>query len=159
MCSNILPVSIVKKTLPVIKSGSPQSYLSSTCQFFPPNCRPIPANHAPARGPVKPMRARLLPGGRRGCRDKNLDEPDEGEKKKRKRKSFGKSRREGDPRSESVAAIQTASMTDAEAQSAPPSAPVEDKPQPERKVIGGCREASGRGGGGGGEAFKPSTLV
>ncbi|XP_042368572.1 LOW QUALITY PROTEIN: Y-box-binding protein 2-A-like [Plectropomus leopardus] len=29
----------------------------------------------------------------------------------------------------------TASMTDAEAQSAPPSAPVEDKPQPERKVI------------------------
>ena len=28
-------------------------------------------------------------------------------------------------------------MTDAEAQSAPPSAPVEEKPQPERKVIGG----------------------
>lgn len=28
-------------------------------------------------------------------------------------------------------------MTDAEAQSAPPSAPVEDKPQVERKVIGG----------------------
>lgn len=28
-------------------------------------------------------------------------------------------------------------MSDAEAQSAPPSAPVEDKPQVERKVIGG----------------------
>lgn len=32
-------------------------------------------------------------------------------------------------------------MTDAEAESAPPSAPVEDKPQPERKVIGGYRES------------------
>lgn len=33
--------------------------------------------------------------------------------------------------------IPAAIMTDAEAQSAPPSAPVEDKPQAERKVIGG----------------------
>lgn len=32
-------------------------------------------------------------------------------------------------------------MTDAEAQSAPPSAPVEDKPQVERKVIGGLPQA------------------
>lgn len=37
----------------------------------------------------------------------------------------------------SESSIPAASMTDAEAQSAPPSAPVEDKPQTERKVIGG----------------------
>lgn len=48
-------------------------------------------------------------------------------------KSYGKSRREG----AAECSIPAASMTDAEAQSAPPSAPVEDKPQVERKVIGG----------------------
>uniref|UniRef100_A0A671W9V7 Y-box binding protein 2 n=2 Tax=Sparus aurata TaxID=8175 RepID=A0A671W9V7_SPAAU len=42
-------------------------------------------------------------------------------------------RREGTP--ERNCSNRTASMTDAEAQSAPPSAPVEEKPQPERKVI------------------------
>lgn len=50
-------------------------------------------------------------------------------------KSYGKSRREG--ATECECSIPAASMTDAEAQSAPPSAPVEDKPQVERKVIGG----------------------
>lgn len=59
-------------------------------------------------------------------------------KKKKKKKSFGKSRREGTP--EWKCSNPTASMTDAEAQSAPPSAPVEDQPPPERKVIGGWGE-------------------
>lgn len=52
--------------------GSSQSYLSSTCQFFPPNCRPLPANHCPAPALVNPMRARLPSGSPRACRDKNL---------------------------------------------------------------------------------------
>lgn len=47
-------------------------------------------------------------------------------------KSYGKSRRAGWGK-----ALVVGSMSDAEAQSAPPSAPVEDKPQVERKVIGG----------------------
>lgn len=47
-----------------------------------------------------------------------------------------------------------AKMTDAEAQSAAPAAPLEDKPQPERKIIGGCTEGSGEK-----KTFKPVWLV
>lgn len=57
------------------------------------------------------------------------------QEEKEEEKSYGKSRREG--AAECKCSTPAASMTDAEAQSAPPSAPVEDKPQVERKVIGG----------------------
>ncbi|KAF7230311.1 Y-box binding protein 2 [Nothobranchius furzeri] len=75
------------------------------------------------------MRARLSAGSSLGGRDKNVDMLG--------RKVTGRVRRaegEGLERSQSVADRQ-ANMTDAEAQSAPPPAPVEIKPQPERKVI------------------------
>ncbi|XP_035004312.1 Y-box-binding protein 2-B [Hippoglossus stenolepis] len=75
------------------------------------------------------MRARAARGGRRGRRDKKLEEPEGTE--------FRADQEGGGDRGERRASNQpTESMTDAEAQSDPPSAPVEeDKPQPERKVI------------------------
>ncbi|XP_075968385.1 Y-box-binding protein 2-B-like [Anarhichas minor] len=64
---------------------------------------------------------------RQGCQlPRNLNEEEEEEEEK-----FQEGR---GLRSESVV-IRQPSMSDAEAQSAPPSAPVEEKPQPERKVI------------------------
>lgn len=69
---------------------------------------------------------------RQGCQlPGNLKEEEEEQERFREEEEGGDS---------GVSSNPTASMTDAEAQSAPPSAPVEDEPQPERKVIGGCRE-------------------
>ncbi|XP_054456954.1 LOW QUALITY PROTEIN: Y-box-binding protein 2-A-like [Anoplopoma fimbria] len=66
---------------------------------------------------------------RQGCQPtRNLNEEEEEAEEK-----FRESRREGTP--EGRCSDPAASMTDAEAQSSPPSAPVEEKPQPERKVI------------------------
>ncbi|KAF1380610.1 hypothetical protein PFLUV_G00165680 [Perca fluviatilis] len=53
-------------------------------------------------------------------------------RRRRRRRRFREEQEGGDS---GVSSNPTASMTDAEAQSAPPSAPVEDEPQPERKVI------------------------